>query len=151
MGDLINLYLQYQGELWTFMLGLVVFGIMFGLKYPIKKFTSKISVEKYRKLANKSIIVLTLGFGILAQFIYSVITKTNFDSAMGLKVGTASIAVYAAIEGMKDKNLQKEIAENGKEITDTVGEILEDGKVTPEEIKEVAKTAIEKLQDALKK
>jgi hypothetical protein len=70
---------------------------------------------------------------------------------MGLKVGTASIAVYAAIEGMKDKNLQKEIAENGKEITDTVGEILENGKVTPEEIKEVAKTAIEKLQDALKK
>lgn len=151
MEDFISLYFQYQGELWTFVLGLVVFGLMFGLKFPIKKLTEKLTSEKYRKLANKSIIVLTLGFGILAQYIYSVIANVSFDTSIGLKVGTVAITAYAAIEGMTNKNTQKEIKKDGSEIIEKVADILEDGEITKEEVQDIGKSAVEKLKDIIGK
>ena len=149
--EILNLYYQYQGELWTFVLGVVVFGFMFGLKIPIKMLTDKLGTEKYRKLANKSIIFLTLGFGILAQYIYSVITHGNFDPSVGLKIGGISITTYAAIEGVSNKKLQKEIINDSKEIESGIGEIIADGKITKEEIQAVGKSAVERLKDIIGK
>lgn len=149
--EILNLYYQYQGELWTFVLGLVVFGFMFALKAPIKMLTDKLGTEKYRKLANKSIIFLTLGFGILAQYVYSVITHSAFDATVGLKIGGVAITTYATIEGLNNKKLQKEIIEDGKEIAKDIGEIISDGKITKEEIQTIGKSAVERLEDIIGK
>lgn len=130
----------------------VVILILNFVKKPIKALTSKIENERLRKLANKSIIVLSFALAVLFWFILSKVMPTKFDFSMKniLISGAFPIVGYAVGEGIITTQKASEI--NGK-IKNTV----KDGKVTKEEVKDLAqevvetKTGAELLDELLKK
>jgi len=114
------------------------------IKIPIKMLTSKIKNEKLRKLANKSIILLTFGLAFLIEYLGGLIAPavTSFNPTMALVEGCLSNLVYALGEGIITTTKAKEIA-------DKVAEVSDDGTITANEAADVAKTAV-KTTDAVK-
>lgn len=120
------------------------------LKKPIKKLTSKIKDERLRKLANKSIILLSFGLSALGWVILNLILPNYFEINMVLILldGAFPVVIYALQDGVitKDKALS---------LVETLEDITKDGEVTKKEVKEVIEkelkdTAEDELNKLLK-
>lgn len=138
MYEIYEFYLVYQDKVWVFMLGIIVWFLMCGVKVPYKMLTSKLVPAEHRKTANKGLILIAFGLGILAQYIYSVITRSVINVTEGIAIGTASLSLYAVIErGHKNKPvISVEEAQLGEDIiTKATNDILADGKITEDDIK----------------
>ena len=81
---------------------IIIFALTFLFKFPYKKFlTSRIKDEKKRKLANKLIVLFTLGLGIALNYFYCLWQGCAFsivEFGDGLKYGLTAIALYSALE-----------------------------------------------------
>ena len=120
------------------------------LKKPIKKLTSKIKDERLRKLANKSIILLSFGLSALGWVILNLILPNYFEINMVLILldGAFPVVIYALQDGVitKDKALS---------LVETLEDITKNGEVTKKEVKEVIEkelkdTAEDELNKLLK-
>lgn len=144
-------YDLYMAITLSVLMSLIILILNFAKK-PIKALTSKIKNERLRYLANKSIIILSFAFAILAWFILSKIAPTKFDfSARNiLLTGAFPIVGYALGENVIS-------TKKAKEITGKVENTVKDGKVSKAEIKDLAgevvetKTGEQILDELLKK
>lgn len=120
----------------------VIFGILSLLKKPIKALTAKIKNDKLRKLANKSIIVLSFGLSALIWFILTKISAHYFpyEAATVLITGALPVVMYALVDGVITKN-------TATQILDTVKDIAADGEVTKDEVKKLAETVDKKVEE----
>lgn len=94
------------------------------IKKPIKKLTSKIQNEKYRKLANKMFIVFAFGFAALFWAILSFVSSCYFafDIIEVFLTGALAIVLYAFGDGVIN-------TKNAKDLVEAVKEITEDKKI----------------------
>lgn len=122
-----------------------IFGILTLLKKPIKKLTAKISNERLRKLANKSIIVLSflLSVGIWALLNYLLPTYFDFNIAEILLSGAFPVVVYALVDGV----ITKEKAIN---VVSTITDYIDEHKEVKKEEHPKTETAETKLDDLIK-
>lgn len=113
------------------MLILVVLNL---IKKPIKKLTSKIKSERVRKLANKSIIVLSFGIAIGVWFALNAIAP-NYFKINWLEIlftGALPVVGYAVGEGLISVSTAKNLVNSIKDAAD-------DGVIADEEAKDIAK------------
>lgn len=124
-------FVSEYGWIAVIMVG-VVTGLVEVLKIPIKKLTAKITNEKLRKLANKSIIILTFGLSFLLDYLGSVVLPQymTFTPTISFVEGAVSNLVYALAEGLISVKDATTIAEKVKKTAS-------DGKVTADEAKSV--------------
>lgn len=124
-------FVSEYGWIAVIMVG-VVTGLVEVLKIPIKKLTAKITNEKLRKLANKSIIILTFGLSFLLDYLGSVVLPQymTFTPTISFVEGAVSNLVYALAEGLISVKDATTIAEKVKNTAS-------DGKVTADEAKSV--------------
>jgi hypothetical protein len=151
-------FVSEYGWIAVIMVG-VVTGLVEVLKIPIKKMTAKIRNEKLRKLANKSIIVLTFGLSFLLDYLGSVVLPQfiNFTPTISFVEGAVSNLVYALAEGLisvKDATTVaskiKDTASDGKVTADEAKSVVSDisddtGKALTDDEVEKAKSAFDKL------
>lgn len=142
-------WLKNNQSAMLWIMAVAVFLVTFVLKFPIKIFTKRISNENVRKSVNSIILLIPFALGILVQFIYSrYFLHIGLDILEGLKVGTASITMYAIIErvlGFKINNPYKKL--DVKIIEETIGDIVEDKKLDIKDI-DTVKNALDKLNNA---
>jgi hypothetical protein len=86
---------------WSVM-AILIFAITFLFKYPYKKFlTDRIKDEKRRKLANKAIVIFTIGLGVCLEFCWCLwqdVAFTIIEFGEGIKYALSAIALYSALE-----------------------------------------------------
>lgn len=118
-------------------------------KLPIKYFTKKLP-ENIRKSVNSVILLIPLGLGVLAMYLYNTVllpflgVPALFDLADGFILGSQSIAFYGVFErflGKKIFNPYTETEEGGR-ILNQLNKITADGKVTKDEAKSLVKNSI---------
>lgn len=148
MKEFIFSMLKNEAVMWA-VFSVIIFALTQLLKMPIKHFT-KLLDEKRRKRVNLTIYIIPFGLGLFFAWIYYNILPTIpglemlFNSDfwfLGLKMGSSSIAIYGIIDqcfGIKVKNPYTTTAD-GRRVVDAVNDIMEDGKVTKEEIIEKTK------------
>lgn len=104
------------------------------LKKPIKHFTSKIQNEKLRKLANKSIILLSFVIAIVAWLILAKTMPTyfSFDWVQILLTGSLPIVVYSLYDGVIN-------TAKAQFVVQAIKEVAGDKQVTKDELKFMAK------------
>ncbi len=124
-------FVSEYGWIAVIMVG-VVTGLVEILKIPIKKLTVKIKNEKLRKLANKSIIVLTFGLSFLLDYLGSVVLPQymTFTPTISFVEGAVSNLVYALTEGLIS-------VKDATTIAGKVKDTASDRKVTADEAKSV--------------
>lgn len=150
MGEFFNNVFQYffsHYELYmaitmSIVVSFIVFVLNF-IKKPIKVLTKKIPNERLRKLANKSIIVIAFLLSVIIWLILSKIKPDKFDfNAVNILIsGAFPIVGYALGEGWITKSKATEI--QGK-----IETTVEDGEVTKDELKDLAKEATEEKSGA---
>jgi MFS family permease len=117
------------------------------VKLPIKHFTSKISDERARRMANFVILLIPFALGILCDFLYSTyVLHTAFSIIVGLGYGTAGISLYSVIERffkVKIKNPYE--TEDGKAVAELVDAVVEDKKVDKKD-KDLVKEFLKKVK-----
>lgn len=137
---------------WSVM-AIIIFAITFLFKYPYKKWTSTFKDEKKRKIANKAIVLFTLGLGILLEFAWCYWKGCAFDLVefgLGLRNGLSAIALYSALEFKTDGAIENPFDnEDSQEVIDKatafVNETKNEKKTKKKDNKE--KTAHEKFMD----
>lgn len=119
----------------------VIFFILNFLKKPIKQLTSKIQKDWLRKLANKSIIVLSflLGFGLWELLALVLPQYFSVDPVRVLLTGALPVIIYSFGDGVINKV-------EAMSAVNTIKEIVADKKVDKAELKSAEKT----LDDLLK-
>lgn len=124
-------FVSEYGWIAVIMVG-VVTGLVEVLKIPIKKLTAKITNEKLRKLANKSIIILTFGLSFLLDYLGSVVLPQymTFTPTISFVEGAVSNLVYALAEGLIS-------VKDATAIATKVKDTASDGKITGNEAKSV--------------
>jgi hypothetical protein len=132
------LYEQEYG--WFVTILMTMFMIIIGLllkiiKKPIKHFTSKIKNEKLRKLANKSIIVLSFAIAIGFWYLLHYLLPQYFTINWGQIIlsGALPIVAYAVFDGILP-------VEKVKKIVNKVIDATVDGVITADELKEIGET-----------
>lgn len=119
-------YSNYSLATALLLVGIVgaVFGLVQLVKKPIKKLTAKITNEKLRKLANKSLIFLSFGFSVGLWFLLNVILPSvvQIDWALVLLTGALPVVAHAVYDGLIGSKTAKQAVEAIKDIT-------EDGKI----------------------
>ena len=112
-------------------MAVIIFALTQVLKLPIKHFTKKIKNERGRKMVNATILLIPFIVGLLCEFLYAThYLHIAFSLIRGLSYGTAGISLYGIIErflGIKTKNPYE--SEEGKAVTEFVGQVSQDGKV----------------------
>ena len=122
----------------------VTMGIIIGLcaliKKPIKALTNRISNEKLRKFANKSIIILAYAISIGLYYLLAWLLPqyVTVDWVQILLSASLAIVAYALGDGVITKN-------TAKLAVDDLKEIVKDGKVDEND-----KTAIKEFYDKVK-
>lgn len=93
-----------------------------GIKIPIKLLTKKIQNEQLRKLANKSIIMITFGLGFLIDYLGSVILPkyVAFDSLVAVIIGLLSVVLYSFFEGIIPMKAAEKAITGTKTVTEYV-------------------------------
>lgn len=101
------------------------------LKLPIKFGTKHIKNERVRRMVNATILLIPFALGVALDFLYSTyIVQTAYSLITGLGYGTAGISLYGAVERFfKVKVDNPYDTDEGKAVTELVGEISKDGKV----------------------
>ena len=130
----INKLLNNPYYVWCAM-AFIIFALTQVLKLPIKACTKNIKRERVRKMVNATILLIPFALGVVCDFLYSTYYLHGaFSVITGLGYGTAGISLYGVIErffGIKVKNPYD--SEEGKAVTEAVGEITKDGKVDGED------------------
>jgi len=116
------------------------------VKIPIKMLTSKIKNDKLRKLANKSIILMTFAIAFLIEYLGSVVAPqlTTFNSTMALIEGSLANLIYAIGEGLISSSKVKATAE-------TIKSVSSDGTMDSSDLAKVVQTATDSNTDVVKK
>ncbi len=122
------------------MMSTFIFILLTLLKKPIKKLTSHINNTKVRKLANKSIILLAYALSIGGWYVLSKVAPNyfTFDTVEAVLTGSVPVVMYAVGDGVLTKS---DASANIKRIE----EIVSDGKVTNDELKEVTEITTKAL------
>jgi hypothetical protein len=108
----------------------IIFALTFAFKFPYKKFlTSRIKDEKKRKLANKLIVLFTLGLGIALNYFYCLWQGCAFsiiEFGDGLKYGLTAIALYSALEIKTDGAIENPFNnEDSQQVIEEITELVE--------------------------
>ena len=102
----------------------VIFALTFAFKIPYKKLlTDRIKDETKRKIANKAIVIFTIGLGVFLEFVWCYWHNIAFDImefGYGIKHGLSAIALYSALEIRIGKKIENpfENEESQKVIAD---------------------------------
>ena len=122
-----------------------IFLVLSLIKKPIKALTLKIKNDKLRKLANKTIILLSFGFSIGLWFLANKLAPTYFqiNRAEILLTGALPVVAYALGDGILTKS-------SAQAIVTKILEVTNDGDVTKEEVKDIAKTVKDETTKANK-
>lgn len=126
MKDFILGLTNNEAFIWCAM-AVVVFILTNLFKIPIKHFTSKISDERKRRMANIVILVIPFVLGVALDFVYSTFyLKIMFSVIRGIGYGSAGISLYGVVERFfKVKtNNEWENTEDGRQITKKANEII---------------------------
>lgn len=133
--------------IWFVIMSVIVFFLTAICKLPIKALTSKLvrnlkvddfaTKEEYdaeyakkdraRKAWNTVILALPFGFGILAEWFFSLSVVTDFVVANGVYIGVASISIYAFVERFftGSSTISEEYeSEEGQKVIDAVEDVL---------------------------
>lgn len=119
MEQIIAFFTNNEKVVWAIM-ALAIFGIIYLLKIPYKKLTSKITNEKGRQIANKAIVLLTFAVSIGLTLGYSYLVKVDFSITDSIKYAVSAIALYSATEVKKGNTDVAFMTEEGKEVVETV-------------------------------
>jgi hypothetical protein len=116
---LLEHYNLYMVVMMGFIIAFTNTMLMF-VKKPIKCLTRKISNEKLRKLANKSLIFLSFGISAICWFILNKISSYYFafNEVNVLLTGAFATVIYALGDGIFNKSQAEEFVEIVKDITD---------------------------------
>lgn len=116
--DIVKFIVENYGWIAMIMTALIT-GLIQLIKIPIKKLTSKIASEKMRKLANKSIIVLSFALAFLVEYLGHLCLPKYipFSSATALVEGAFSNILYLLGEGIITKPQAKQLADEVKDAT----------------------------------
>ena len=127
-------------------MAVIIFGLTFLFKLPIKVLTKKYSkTERSRKIKNLIIIFIPFALGLLGEFLYSYFyLHSAFNVIKGLGYGSAAIAMYAPIaQFLKEKagiKLENPFdTEEGEAVQELVDNVQADGKVDKSDISAVDK------------
>lgn len=128
-------------------MAVIIFGLTFLLKLPIKALTKKFSKsERNRKLQNIVIILIPFLLGLIAQvlycFLYLHIAFTVFEAFKGLGYGSAAIAMYAPFAQRVKNTTGIDIenpfnTEEGKAVQELVEKVQDDGKINKSDLSAV--------------
>ena len=112
-------------------MSLIVFGLTFLVKLPIKAITKHIKDERARELVNICIMLVPLALGIFVNFLYAeFICKVAFTLTNGFKVGCGAMTVYAGWE----KLIKGKVSKETKAVIELGKDIIEDEKVDKKDI-----------------
>lgn len=137
---MMNLWASDLGVL--FILAFAVLLVTQVVKQPIKLLFKKIiKNEKVLDRVCAIIILLPLGFGVLADYIMSLYTDLAFDILQGIVIGGVAVAMYALLEKLIKGN--KSTATIATQ--ELVDEITEDGKIDNKD-----KSAVREFLDKVK-
>lgn len=137
MEQVIEFLKGNENVVWV-MLSFIIFGIMYGLKMPYKKLTSKISNETARQIANKAIVLFTFAVSIGLTIGYCELVNIEFSLVDSIKYATTAIAMYSATEIKKGNKDCVFSTEEAKEVVDTVVEMASSTKEKKKKKKEKA-------------
>ena len=118
MDEIIAFLVDNEKVVWA-MMSFIIFGIIYALKIPYKKLTSKITNEKVRQLANKAIVILTFAVSIGLTLGYSELVDIDFSLSHSIKYAVSAIAIYSATEIKKGNKDIPFTTEEAKEVIDT--------------------------------
>lgn len=84
------------------------------IKWPLKKLTGKITDERLRKLANKSIILISFGLAFLLNYLGNMWFPQYipFSIAESCAEGSFANILYALVEGVITTSKAKELTES---------------------------------------
>ena len=92
MEQIFSFLINNEKVVWA-MLSVIIFGIIYALKIPYKKLTSKITKESVRQLANKVIVLLTFALSIGITIAYTKIVGVEFSIADSIKYATTAESI----------------------------------------------------------
>ena len=123
MEQILSFLINNEKVVWA-TLTVIIFGIIYALKIPYKKLTSKITNNAVRQLANKVIVLLTFAVGILVTVAYSKIVGVEFSFVDSIKYASSAIALYSATEIKKGNTDVAFETEEGKAVVEAVIEAV---------------------------
>ena len=96
------------------MMTLIVALLVELIKWPLKKLTGKITDERLRKLANKSIILISFGLAFLLNYLGNMWFPEYIPFSIAESCAEASFAniLYALVEGVITTPKAKELTES---------------------------------------
>lgn len=116
-------------------MAIVVFGLTFLFKLPIKAITKKISNERVRRAVNSVILIIPFLLGLLAEFLFGYYyLHVPFTGMSGLGYGTGGVSMYAFVEQFFKKKTGIQLdnpfnGESGDAVKKLVEDIQADGKL----------------------
>ena len=130
-------------------MAVVIFGLTYLIKLPIKALTKKIKSERTRKIVNGVILLIPFALGLIGEFLYTYyFLHTAFTGIKGIGYGTSAVSMYAVVErffGIKIDNPYT-TTEEGKAVQELVDKVQEDGKVDKKDV-----SAVEEFWNAINK
>jgi hypothetical protein len=119
MNDLVNFIVQNYGWV-TLVITIIVLALTEAIKIPFKMLTGKIKNEKLRKLANKSIILISFGLAFLCHYVASLICPAvvHFGTGYPCVEGAFANLFYALGEGVITLGQAGSLAKQIKNISD---------------------------------
>jgi hypothetical protein len=139
-GDIAKYIVENFGWI-VLVMTVLVCGLMELVKWPVKKLTAKIQNERIRKLANKSIILLSFGLAFLLEYVaHAIIPQyVSFSSAAALAEGAFANVLYLLGEGVITPEKAKAVVTQIKPI---------DSEASEDQSK---KSAVDEFNDLVKK
>ena len=138
-----------------FVMGVLIFILTELIKIPYKKFlTSKITEEKYRKLANTVILLLPFILASIMLCVYWYKTYQAFDVVQVIKLATLPVTIYAFLEQVTSGRIKNPYnSEDGEQVINAIESIKDNAKKSDktEANKETDKLISDFLSDIVKK
>ncbi len=111
--------------------GILIFALTQLLKMPIKHFTNKIKNERWRRIANITIMFIPFALGIGLEYLYSTyIYHDAVNLGFGVMYGTSGVSIYSLVERfLKVKMPNPYETEEGEAVLDFVEAVFDDGEI----------------------
>ena len=128
-------------------MSVLIFAFTQVLKLPIKHFTKKIENERFKKIANISILVLAYGIAVLLDFLFAhFYLHTDLNLMRAFYSWSGSSAVYSFIERFFGKKVENEHeTAEGQAVKLLFGSVAKDNKVDKND-----KTAVDEFLEKVK-
>lgn len=123
-------------------MAVIIFGLTFLIKFPIKKWTNTFSNQRKRDIVNGIFVLIPIALGLLGQFLYNYFyLHTATVNIMGFGFGGGAIAIYDFLEKLfKKKGIPLDNpfnSEEGEAVKKLIEEVQDDGKVDKSDISAV--------------